>query len=739
VKIFSHLKSDFPASLAVFFVALPLCLGVALASGAPLASGLLAGIIGGIVVGLFSSSQSSVSGPAAGMVTVVLMAIENVGSFSAFTLALVLAGGFQIVMGITRIGFIASYIPKNVIQGLLAAIGTILILKQVPHALGFDKGTEGDFAFFQEDGENTFSEIWRAFSYFSPAAIFISGLSILFLTIWSRSRLANLSFLPPSLLVVLFGILVNGLLMEHFPQWAISHEHLVKIPSFRDPADIFNFPDFSQVLNHKVWMAGLTIAIVATLETLINIEATDNLDPQKGATPPNKELVAQGIGNAISGLIGGIPITSVVVRSSVNINSGGKTKASTVLHGFWLLGGLLVLPTFLNKIPYSSLAAILIFAGYKLTKIKVFVRMYERGWSQFIPFVVTVGSIVLTDLLTGILIGSGVSIYYLLKSNLDHPFLVVEERKNFGNTKVITLPNQVSFLNKARIKSMLRHIKEKEKVIIDATQAHYVDSDVVEIFREFVSLTAPQKGIKVNILGFRALGTEKDYIAFSGVLDKESQKQLMPEQILELLVSGNERFISGNSSNKVFSYQVSATADIQNPMAAVLSCVDSRTSPDLIMDASIGDLISIRIAGNIMTPEIAGSVELATKELGVKLVVILGHSNCGAISQAIKQNGFGNFSSILGEINKSILQVQTSAEGNLFADKATVNQVSMLNIRYSAKRLKDLSPILAGQITTGEVGLVAGFYDTTTGKVTFDKLEYFGKGNDFFREEIKIA
>lgn len=727
MKFIELFKNDFPASLTVFFVALPLCLGVALASGAPLASGLISGIIGGVVVGFLSASQSSVSGPAAGMVAVVLSAIESVGTFQAFTLSLFLAGGLQILMGISRIGFIGSYIPKNIIQGLLAAIGIILILKQIPHALGFDRGNEGDFAFFQNDGENTFSEIWRATSFFSPAAIFISVSSIVFLSFWNKGRFRQNNFLPPSLVVVLFGIGINELLLIYFPEASISREHLVNIPSFQNPGDIFTFPDFTKILNPTIWAAAFTIAIVATLETLINIEATDNLDPQKRSTPPNKELFAQGVGNAVSGLLGGIPITSVVVRSSVNINSGAKTKASTIFHGFWLLIGLLFLPTVLNQIPYASLAAILIFAGYKLTKIKMFVRMYERGWSQFIPFVVTVVSIVLTDLLTGILIGSGVSIFFLLKGNLDHPFLVVEEQKNFGNTKLISLPNQISFLNKARVKALLRHINENDKVIIDGSRAHFVDSDVVEIFREFVTQTAPQKGIKVNVVGFKALGIEKDYIEFSGVLDKEAQQSLMPIQILELLKRGNERFGSGNSSNKLFNYQVSATSDIQNPMAAVLSCVDSRTSPDLIMDASIGDLISIRIAGNIITPEIAGSVELATTELGVRLVVILGHSNCGAISQSLKQNNFGNFKSILNEINHSILKVIPTQLDSIEADKATVNQVSMMNIRHSCDRLKSMSPILRNQLETGKIGLVAGFYDTTTGLVTFDTLEFSEK------------
>jgi len=717
-----NLRKDLPSSLAVFFVALPLCLGVALASGAPLASGLFAGIIGGVFIGFLSGSEVSVSGPAAGMVAVVLAAITKLGSFEAFLMALLLAGCIQVAAGLFKIGFIASYIPKNIIQGLLTAIGLILILKQIPHAVVLDGNYEGYFSFFQADGENTFTELIRAMDFFNPGAVFISTFSILFLIFWEKSPLQKYKYFPPSLILVLTGILLNALFVAYIPSWAIKVEHLVSVPSLHNGDKLFIFPDFSSLTNPLVWLSALTIAIVASLETLINIEAMDNLDPSKRFTPPNKELFAQGIGNIVGGFFGAIPITSVVVRSSVNIQAGAYSKASTILHGFWLLIGMLFLSGFLNQIPLCSLAAILIMAGYKLAKPTIFKAMYSKGHNQFIPFLATVVSIVLTDLLTGILIGSGVSIFYLLKSNLDHPFLIIEEKRHIGDTMRITLPNQVSFLNKAKIDSLLRKIPKSEKVIIDASQNHYMDPDVVEIFQDFVYTEAHKKDIKVNVLSMRELGEENDHIEFASVLDKKRQQSLRPVEILELLKKGNQRFLEGTPSSKQFERQVQDTSSSQNPMAVIISCIDSRTSPELILDAGLGDLISIRIAGNIISPGIAGSVELACIEIGVKLIIVMGHSNCGAIIQAMKTEQRGNIKFISDEIKPAIATAGIRIVETAGKTEA-VNQISMLNLRNSVRKLTDLSPYVKSEIEAGHLGLVAGFYETHTGKVTFDHLE----------------
>ena len=403
----TKLKNDIPASIVVFLVALPLCLGVALASGAPLLSGILAGIIGGIVVGILSKSHTSVSGPAAGLAAVVLAAITQLGNFNVFLLAVCLAGLIQLAAGIAKVGFIANFMPTNVIKGLLAAIGIILILKQIPHAVGFDKDYEGDFSFFQQDGENTFSELLNIFKYFSWGAIIISGISILVMIFWDKTPLKRFKYLPASLVVVILGVLINLFFQKSFPSIALMQEHLVNIPAMDGINSLITMPDFKSIGNSQVWIVALTIAIVASIETLLNLEAVENLDPHKRVASPNKELVAQGVGNILSGLIGGIPITSVIVRSSVNINAGAETKMSAILHGLFLLLSLLLLSPVLNLIPLASLASILLLTGYKLAKISLFKDMYSKGLNQFIPFAVTVVAIVFTDLLVGVLIGYG--------------------------------------------------------------------------------------------------------------------------------------------------------------------------------------------------------------------------------------------------------------------------------------------------------------------------------------------
>lgn len=507
--MFTKLKNDFPASIVVFLVALPLCLGVALASGAPLLSGVISGIIGGIVVGILSQSHISVSGPAAGLAAVVLAAITQLGTYDIFLLAVCIAGLIQLVAGIFRVGFIANFMPSNVIKGLLAAIGIILILKQIPHAVGFDKDYEGDFSFFQQDGENTFSELLNIFSYFSWGAIIISGLSILAMIFWDKTPLKKFKYLPASLFVVVLGLLLNLLFINFFPALALTDAHLVNIPKLEGIDSLITMPDFGSIGNSQVWIVALTIAIVASIETLLNLEAVENLDPHKRLASPNKELVAQGIGNMLAGLVGGIPITSVIVRSSVNINAGGETKMSAILHGVFLLISLLLLSPLLNMIPLASLASILLLTGYKLAKVSLFKDMYNKGLNQFIPFAVTVLAIVFTDLLIGVLIGTAISIFYILKRNFKNAYHFNKETFHTGDVVTIRLSEEVSFLNKASIKQTLADIPENSKVLIDATNSTYIDYDVMEVIKDFIEVQAPEKGILATLKGFKSFYQEQ--------------------------------------------------------------------------------------------------------------------------------------------------------------------------------------------------------------------------------------
>jgi carbonic anhydrase len=500
------LKNDLPSSIVVFLVALPLCLGVALASGAPLLSGIIAGIVGGIVVGLLSDSHTSVSGPAAGLAAVVLSSITKLGAFELFLTAVVIAGILQLLMGIFKAGFIADYIPNNVIKGLLAAIGIILMLKQIPHAIGFDRDGEGDFTFFQKDGENTFTELMTAVNFVTPGALLIAVLSLFILIFWDKTPMKKIKFFPASLFVVILGVVLNYIFVHYVPSLAIQASHLVSIPpvDFSNASSYLHLPTISSLSNTAVWGVAFTVAIIASLETLLNIEAVDKLDKHKRNTPPNRELIAQGVGNILSGFLGGIPVTSVIVRSSVNIDSGAESKMSSIIHGIFLILSMFLLSPILNQIPLASLAAILLVTGYKLAKVSLFKDMYNRGWEQFVPFVVTVLAIVFTDLLIGVVIGLVVSVFYLLRSNFRNPFAKEKSKTDATEILKLELPNQVSFFNKSSIKETLWAAPAHSHVIIDATYSNFIDYDVLDVLEDFRKTVAPEKNIQLEIIGIKS-------------------------------------------------------------------------------------------------------------------------------------------------------------------------------------------------------------------------------------------
>jgi carbonic anhydrase len=717
--MFTKIKSDLPASIVVFLVALPLCLGVALASGAPLLSGIISGIIGGIVVGFLSQSHTSVSGPAAGLSAVVLAGITQLGNFEVFLLAVVIAGVIQLIAGFAKGGFIANYIPSNVIKGLLAAIGIILILKQIPHAFGFDRDAEDDFTFLQKDGENTFSELLSIFNYFSWGAVIISSISILIMIYWDKSPLKKVRFFPASLFVVLFGIFLNFIFSKYFPAFVIEEKHLVYIPKFDGISSIITLPSFSSIGNYHVWVVGLTLAIVASLETLLNLEAVENIDPHKRQASPNRELIAQGVGNIFSGLVGGIPITSVIVRSSVNINAGAETKLSAILHGLFLLISIILLSSILNLIPLASLAAILLLTGYKLTKISLFKDLYKKGLNQFIPFVATILAIVFTDLLIGVLIGLAISIFYILKSNFNNPFIIQKETLHLDEIVRLELPNQVSFLNKASIKDTLWSIPKDSKVVIDAANSDFIDNDILELITDFKETISKEKNIKLNIIGLKENYKLTNHVQFVNVLDKATQQKLVPNDILEILKQGNNRFITGNSSEKYLKHQVNATSLGQNPFAIVLSCIDSRTTTEHIFDLGFGDIFSVRIAGNILNEDILGSMEFGVHVVGVKLVVVLGHTKCGAIIGACNHVKLDNLTTLLNKVEPAIESEQTVTTNRDGSNSEFVKKVTELNVRLTIERIRKESKIIAEQEKLGTIKIVGGMYDVETGIVSF--------------------
>lgn len=510
-SLIGGIKENFPSGLVVFLVALPLCLGIALASGAPPLSGIIAGVIGGIVVGYISNSNISVSGPAAGLTAIILVAITDLGAFELFLCAGIIAGILQLVLGFVRAGSISNYFPNNVIEGMLAGIGIIIILKQIPHALGFDRDYEGHESIFDK---------WLNFEYFSelfgathPGAIIVTLVSIAILLAWDHiTVLKRLKLLPGALVAVIVGILLNEFFKLSGSSLAITEKHLVTLPvpkSLDDFKNLITFPDFNGFTNPKVWITGATIAIVASIETLLCIEASDRLDVRRRITDTNLELKAQGIGNLISSFIGGLPMTSVVVRSSANANAGATSKTSAIIHGVLLLICVLSIPVILNLIPLATLAAVLILVGYKLAKPATFKHFWHNGKYQFIPFVATVLAVVFTDLLKGVGIGLLISVFYILQGNMKRAYYLSKETLDNADEITIKLAEEVSFLNKAAIKKTLKNIKSGSKVIIDATTTSYITTDVLELIQDFANVRAKEEDIEVELLGFKT--SYKDY------------------------------------------------------------------------------------------------------------------------------------------------------------------------------------------------------------------------------------
>jgi len=496
------LADDVRAGVVVFLVALPLCLGIALASNAPLFSGLIAGIVGGLVVTVFSGSRLGVSGPAAGLAVMVAAGIEQLG-LETYLLVVVFCGVVQLVAGFLKAGVIAHYFPSSVIKGMLAGIGIILILKQIPHALGYDHSWEGELEFFQRDGHNTFSEILFALEALSPGAIIVTVASLAILLAWQHPAVKDRAFakaLPAPLLVVLLGIGLNALLGRIANGFSISSEHLVAVPVSSSIGEFFsNFrrPDFSQITNPAVYTTGLALALVASIETLLSVEATDNLDPEKRVTPTNKELKAQGIGNIVSGLLGGIPLTQVIVRSSANVVAGGQTRLASFIHGVLLLICVAFIPELLNEIPLASLAAILLVIGYRLARISLFRQMWAEGVWQFLPFIVTILGLVFTDLLTGIMLGMVVAFFEILIYNYQLNFY--REQSDDGSMK-IRLTEHMTFLNKAALKRILREVPKNCTLTIDMTRTRILDHDVREVIQDFATHAAAD-GVTLRVEG----------------------------------------------------------------------------------------------------------------------------------------------------------------------------------------------------------------------------------------------
>lgn len=715
-------SDDLMSGLVVFLVALPLCLGIALASGAPLLSGIIAGVVGGIIVGALSGSHISVSGPAAGLTAVVITQLDALdGNYQAFLVSLILAGVLQIVFGALKLGSFSSFIPNNVIVGLLAAIGLILIIGQVPRLFGIDVSAI----------QNFWQNPQQIFSLADSGATLVGVLSLLLILAWDATKLKKFP-LPSILIAVIFAGVLNFVLVKMGSGFAVTEQNLIQLPKILGSTEqLFFFPDFSFLSHTQIYIGALTLALVASLETLLNLEAADKMDPQKRHSPPNRELFAQGVGNTFSGFVGGMPITSVIVRSSVNANSGAKTKFSAIFHGVLLIVAVLFLTPLLNYVPLSALAAILLLTGYKLASPKLFAQFFKKGWKQFLPFIVTVVAIIATDLLLGILIGLLVSLAFILHNNLNRGIRTVRETHVHGMITRIELSQNVSFLNRAALITALSKIKDGETVVIDASQTDYIDPDLYSVIEDFQKETATKHQITVKFLGLKAHYPEVDEHTLDiDVSTKSLQDQLRPEDVLQKLKEGNTRFANHERLHHNISRQIQVTSDEgQHPIAAVLGCMDSRAPIEMLFDVGVGDLFSLRIAGNIAGQKVLGSLEFACQAKGSKLIVVLGHTDCGAITSACQvheqkidmsqSKEMPHIQYVLKPIISAIDTVNAQSLDHKLSAHNFVEEVTRVNVKNNMTYILNQSDVLRDLVERGEVGIVGAIYDVKTGKVEF--------------------
>lgn len=714
------IKEDFGASIAVFLVAIPLCLGIAHASGAPLLSGIVSGIVGGIVIGLLSGSHLSVSGPAAGLTAIVIASLEDLQSlssqgikpFDAFLAALLVAGVIQIVLGVLKAGIIGSYIPTSIIKGLLAAIGIILILKQFPHVIGYDIEQFGvmEFALTPQDlensakvkEENTLTLFFHSLFYFNVGILSIGAGSIAFLILWEKFLAKKYPLFPSSLIVVVIGSLVNFLFGVFSPELSLEKSHLVQIPQLSSMGGLFEatgFPDFQSLSNPIIYRIGFVVAIVALLETLLSIEAIDKLDPMKRHTPVNQEMVAQGIGNSVSAFLGGLPITSVIVRSSVNLNAGAKTKYSSIMHGVFMLLFVLFLPFVLNKIPLASLAAILCHTGFKLTNPKLYMDLYKKGNAQFIPFIVTTIAIVLTDILIGVLIGTVVVIFFIIKDIFDSPAVSVLDTKGF--TKVF-LGENLTFLHKAGIGEKLKKIPHGNRVVIDGSKCIYIHQDILELLEEFYHQAGERK-------------LQVEFFKVKGIKDKQTPVPQDINYLYRNLFEFNKEWVW--EKKKIDQSYFSNMSKGQDPEFLLIGCSDSRVPINVVTKTDPGKIFEHRNIANLVKlddPNIMSILECAVKDLKVKQIIVCGHYHCNGILTSMKKP-----QGILGEWLKPVIDLYHTHKEELEKDKKEPkfqeDKLTELNVLMQIENIKKIDFIQQSIQKNGYPLIHAWIYNIHTG------------------------
>jgi MFS superfamily sulfate permease-like transporter len=725
--------TEFGAAVVVACVAIPMGMGIASISGAPPVAGIIAGIIGGLVVGLISGSPTSITGPSAGLTLTITSLMGTLNSYETFLLAVTVAGLLQIGFGIAKLGWLSSFFPSSVLDALLAAIGIILIFKQVPHLLGHDIDPEGDMAFLQPDRRTTFTELMSLFEgeiHFGAATVGLLTLAlILVLQNWSRAKRVHL---PAMFIGVVGGTLASFVVNRFGEVWLIDGKHLIALPIWSDESgwsSLLRFPDWAELTNPSVYIVAGTIAVVSGLESLLNLSATDRVDRSDRPSPPNRELIAVGIGNTLCGLIGGIPMSAAIERSAVCLQAGSRTRLCAVLHGVVLFIAATI-PFVFNMIPLSVLAAVLIVTGGWLARPAVFIRIWQGGRYQLIPFIVTIAAILLTDLLIGVLVGLVFAIGFILNSNLRRPLRQVMEKHASGEILHIELAEQVSFLNRPVIERALRSAGPGTQILLDASHSDYIDPDILAMIREFVKKSSIHN-VSVSLRGFRQKYAMEDVIQFVDYTSREIQEKMTPRDALKILQDGNERFCTNKRLSRDLGRQVQATSAGQHPFAAILSCIDSRAPVETILDLGVGDAFTARVAGNVVSPKILGSLEYATAVVGSKLIVVLGHTKCGAVHAAVKlaeagqtgaeATGCQHLDSILEEIHPSIdlPQLKSIATSNETARNQFAENVARLNVVQSVRNIIEISQTIRKLVDEGRLAVVGAVYDVGSGRVEF--------------------
>jgi carbonic anhydrase/SulP family sulfate permease len=726
--------NELGAAFVVACVAIPMGMGIASISGAPPMAGILAGIIGGLVVGMLSGSPTSISGPSAGLTLAIASLMGMMNSFETFLIAVTIAGLLQIAFGIAKLGWLSSFFPSSVLDALLAAIGIILILKQIPHLLGHDTDPDGDMAFLQPDRRTTLTELTSLFEgdvHVGAATVgFLTLFTIIGLQYWSRSK----KFQFPAMLIGLLVGLLSSLVINRLGEsWLIEGKHLISLSALEGElgwGSMLRFPDWTQLSNPLVYFAAGAIAVISSLETLLNLSATDRIDRSDRPSPANRELIAVGIGNTLCGLIGGIPMSAAIERSAVCLQAGSRTKLCAILYGVVLLLGALVFPFIFNAIPLSISAAILIVTGAWLARPAVFVRIWQGGRYQLIPFVVTIGAILLTDLLIGAVVGLVFAVGFILNSNLRRPLRQVMEKYAGGDVLRIELAEQVSFLNRAVIERALREAAPGTQILLDASNSDYIDPDILAMIRDFARNSSIHN-VSVSLKGFRQKYAIDNSIQFVDFTSREIQEKMTSAQALKILQEGNERFCANRRLSRDLGRQVQATSTGQHPFAAILSCIDSRAPVETILDLGVGDAFTARVAGNVVSRKVLGSLEYATAVVGSKLIVVLGHTKCGAVHAAVKladagktgaeATGCQHLDSILEEIHPSIdlPKLKLIEETNESARNAFAEDVARRNVVHTVRNIVEMSQTISKLVDEGRLAVVGAIYDVSSGKVEF--------------------